>query len=312
MKIYYKILIISFLNISALTSCEDVVSVDTPNNEQKLVIDAQLNDGVGPQKIKVMVSQAYFDNTAPIPATGAVVKVTDNEGNKFEFIQKKSNDIPTIYFEWLPKAGEKFGKIGNTYTLEVDFKGENYKASTLMARVPKIDSLVFAFKDNSALPGGDANTVKKGYRPEFFARDPIGLNDCYFLKGVSYNKKDNKWNQDSELAVYDAAFQPGARADGLVFILPVRRSIAPKLLSEGDSIRVELYSISPAHYDFLRSAAQDAGNQGLFATPPANFPSNLINSNSKSTKKALGWFSASGLSKMQVVIDPKKATPNTD
>ena len=314
MKKVHVLLILISIAASALLSCEDVVKVDVPQNEEKLVIDAQLHNGGGNQSMKVMVSQPYFNNSPIPPATGAIIQVSDNEGNKYNFVQQLDKDSkPSLYFMWKPVNSETFGKIGNIYTLEIKYKGETYKSIAEMKPVPKIDSLTFAFKDNSALPSSDTKVEKIGYRSEFFARDLTGPGDCYLIKGSRYNKKENKWDAEDKLQIaYDAAFQPGARADGLVFILPIRRSISNKLLQEGDSIRTSLYSISESHFDFLRAAGQESANQGLFATPPQTFQTNILNANPNSSKKALGWFSASGLSKIQVYIDPKKASKDTD
>lgn len=292
------------------TSCEDVVTIDVPKNEIKLVVDAQLTDRAGTQTMKLMLSQAYFDNTPPPPATGAVAKVTDNEGREFIFTQRlDENNKPTIFFDWKPKADEVLGKIGNTYNLNVIWDGNTYAAETKVFPSPQIDSIIYVSKDFSNQPGFEGD-VKKGFRPEFYARDFKGEGNCYFIKGSTFTKKDKKWNQDNQTIAYDAAFQPGSRADGLVFILPLRRSITNKLLEEGDSVRTEIFSITEKHFEFLRAAQQDAGNQGLFATPPAQIPTNIVDLTSK--KKAMGWFSVSAVSKKAVVIDPKLASPDND
>lgn len=312
MKIF-KYLLYSTLTAFSLSSCEDVIDVDVPRNEEKLVVDGQLSNKEGIQFIKLMVSQAYFDNSKPSPANDALVKVTDSEGVIYEFKQRlDSLNKPTIFYDWKPKNSGKFGKIGLDYTLEVKYKGEVYTANSKMNRIPVIDSLIYVFKDNSGQPGGDADEPKKGYRPEFYARDLTGIGDCYFIKGYRYDKVKKTWKLQREEVAYDAAFQPGARADGLVFILPLRRSIATQLFNEGDSSRVELFSVSQSHFDFLRSAENEEQNQGLFATPPATFLTNIVNANSQSTKKALGWFSVSGFSKFTALIDPKKVSKDND
>ncbi len=308
-----KYLIISTLTAILLSSCEDVIDVKVPRNEEKLVVDGQLSNREGMQFIKLMVSQPYFDNSKPSPANGAEVKVTNNEGITYEFKQRlDSLNKPTIFYDWQPNSNVKFGKIGLDYTLEVKYKGEVYTANSKMNRIPQIDSLIYVFKDNTGQPGGDVDEPKKGFRPEFYARDLTGIGDCYFIKGYRFDKEKKTWKLQREEVAYDAAFQPGARADGLVFILPLRRSIATQLFNEGDSSRVELYSVSQSHFDFLRSAENEEQNQGLFATPPATFLTNIVNMNSKSTKKALGWFSVSGFSKFTTVIDPKKVSKDND
>ncbi len=292
------------------TSCEDVVQVTVPKNETKLVVDGTITNKAGNQSLLISLSQAYFDNTIPKPAIGAIVSITDNEGKIYKF---EANDPKNpILYTWQPKDGEILGKIGNTYTLKIDFEGEKYQAITDMKRVPVIDSLIYAFKDNSGLPSNSDTTIKIGYRPEFFARDLVGENDCYLIRGLQYNKKKNKWVNKQRQTAYDAAFQKGAGADGLVFILPIRRSISRELLVEGDSIRTEIYSISKEFFEFRRAADEEANNAGLFATPPGTIPTNIKNINPNSTKRALGWFNASAFTSYQVVIDPKKAVKDTD
>jgi hypothetical protein len=313
MKTDFKKYILFLFGAILFSSCEDVIEVKVPKNDEKLVVDAQLNYGGGRQIMKLMVSQAYFDNSAPKPANNATVVVIDNEGKKYVFTQTNDSlNKPSIVYEWKPKDNEPFGKLGNTYTLEILYNNESYMASSILKPAPKIDSLIYAFEDNSDRPGGDADKPKKGYRPEFYARDLKGIGDCYYIKGYRYDKEKKTWKLQREEAAYDAAFQPGARADGLVFILPLRRSIATQLFNEGDSSRVELYSIPESYFYFLRAAENEEGNQGLFATPPATFPTNVFNINSTSKKKALGWFSVNGLSKFTTVIDPKKASKNND
>lgn len=313
MKTYIKQLIFSVLVLFTLMSCEDVISVDVPRNEEKLVVDGQLFNGVGIQTIKLMVSQAYFDNDSPTPANDAVVKVTDNEGIVCNFTQRlDSLNKPTIFYDWMPAKAQIFGKIDKTYKLEINFKGETYESITTMKRVPKIDSLIYVFKDISKNPGNEADAVTKGFRPEFYARDLNGDGDCYFIKGYKYDNKTKKWEFESQQIAYDAAFSPGSRADGLVFILPIRRSISTKLYLAGDSSKVELYSIHKNHFDFLRAADNEKNNQGLFATPSATFLTNISNKNKSSAKKALGWFSVAGFSKFQTIIDPKMASKDND
>jgi hypothetical protein len=308
-KLITNALIVCSLYI--LSACEDIIKVTLPANEQKLVVDAQLHNGGGPQSIKLMLTQPYFDNSPPPPALGAEVTVTDNNGKIFTFVQKPdSTGKPSIIYEFTPKANEVFGKTGNEYTLNIKYNGNTYTASSKVHRVPVIDSLIYVYKDQSANLAANPDEPKKGYRPEFYARDPTGEGDCYYIKGYRYDKATKKWELEREEAAYDAAFQPGSRADGLVFILPLRRAIASQLFNEGDSTRVDLYSISQSHFYFLRAAENEENNQGLFATPPATFNTNIISSNP--SKKALGWFSVAGKASLQAAIEPKKASPDND
>jgi hypothetical protein len=72
-------------------------------------------------------------------------------------------------------------------------------------------------------------------------------------------------------------------------------------------VKVELLSITEAHFDFWTQLRQELNNAGLFARPAARIPSNINNVNANSTKQASGWFGTSAVSTMEVKIDKTKA-----
>ena len=80
-----------------------------------------------------------------------------------------------------------------------------------------------------------------------------------------------------------------------------------ELYRENDKVRVELLSITEAHFDFWIQLRQELNNAGLFARPAARIPSNINNANPTSTKLASGWFGTSAISSMEVKIDKAKA-----
>ncbi len=311
-NIFKKYTLLSTLAVS-IFSCEDVITIDTPKNETKLVVEALLNDNPTLQTIKLTISQNYFDNTEPKPATGAVCKIIDSNKNVYEFKQRTIEGKLTSYFDWLPtKTTPKIGNVGNAFTLDIAYEGQNYTSSASILPVTTVDSISYAYKENTT-PGPNSpnapegeEPAKKGYLPELFARDLKGLGNCYYIKGYSYSKANKKWTIDNSQLAYDAAFQKGSQADNLVFILPIRTAVSGKLLQEGDSIRAEIFSITEPHFYFIQAAKQEQSNGGLFATPPSQLPTNVFNK-ALGGKKAMGWFSISSRSTFQTVIDPKKA-----
>ena len=80
-----------------------------------------------------------------------------------------------------------------------------------------------------------------------------------------------------------------------------------ELFRENDKVRVELLSITEAHFDFWLQLRQELNNAGLFARPSARIPSNINNVNANSAKQASGWFGTSAISSMEVKIDKVKA-----
>ena len=97
--------------------------------------------------------------------------------------------------------------------------------------------------------------------------------------------------------------------DGLIFILPLRQALtSDSLYSAGASVGAELHSITNEAFEFLKQIREQAANGGLFAVPIQNIKSNVVNTN-PSGPKALGFFGASAVTRMETVIDPAKARP---
>ncbi|AWL09874.1 hypothetical protein HME7025_02025 [Aquirufa nivalisilvae] len=296
------IYILSILFITLLSSCEDIVQLESPKSNNYLVVEATLTNLAGPQKIMLSKSQAYFDNTVSPKISGAEVKVRDNMGQEYVFVEQK--DQAGTYV-WQPKAAtDILGKMGMTYQLSINWSNELFTASATMRRVPTIDSLLYQFDEASGRQRGD-NKPKEGYDAQFFAKDFLGLGDCYRVKTY---KNGKLYNDPSNISViYDGAFQQGAASDGLTFNLPIRRSISPELYLENDLIKVELYSISQDQFNFYSQARLELNNAGLFSRPAANIPTNIQNLNANSSLQGAGWFGVSAVSVFETKVDPKLA-----
>lgn len=281
------------------TACEDVVQLKVKDGISQLSVDAMINNTNQVQKIKLSVSQGYFDNSAFKPALGAIVKIFNEDSVAFEFRDPNNSGIYTF----LPKNNE-FNKIGSRYALYINYNGEEYYSIAKLNRVPKIDSITYEIESRPFTP---ENGPKDGFSPQFYAKDFEGEGDCYWIKS-SLNNKYIQNAQQLNLA-YDAGFSPGSKTDGLMFILPIRSNISNQLLSEKDTLRVDIYSIGVEQFYYLQGIQQISRNGGLFATPLSNLPSNLINLDSKSEKKALGFFGLSAVSSLETIIDKAKAKP---
>jgi len=302
MKPYY-LLVLLFL----FTSCEEVVNLPSPVSENYLVVEASLTNLNTPQQIILSRSQDYFDQTNVPKINGAEVVVTDTLGNRFNFREKVASS--GIYV-WEPSELQPtIGKIGTTFTLRVKWQNEELTAKARLNRVPPIDSILYQFDEANGRQSSDDNP-KDGYEAHFYSRDIRGAGDCYRVKTY---RNDKLFNDPSSLTlVYDAGFQKGAMTDGLLFILPIRRSISPRLYVEKDKIKVELWSISEDQFNFYSQARLELNNAGLFSRPAANIPTNIKNVNPASRLQGAGWFGVSAVSSLETVVDPKKARKGLD
>jgi len=286
-----------------LGSCQDVVDVDLEQGTPQLVVDAWLNDLDVTQKIRLRTTSPFFDNS-PAPAVrGAIVTVVDNNGTSFLFQDINDNGEYT----WEPTGGQTFGTIGNSYTLNVEFNGKTYTANSSMNRVPPVDSITWEFEE--ARIG-----FPEGIYAEFFARDPAGIGDCYWIKTF---KNGQFLNKPQELNIaFDAGFDQGAEVDGLIFIPPIRFTInrVPDTGDDavdtddlppyaiGDSIYVEIHSITQDAFFYWEQARiqMTLGDATIFAEPPSNVPTNI--SSSDASERPQGFFNVSAVSGLGVRV----------
>lgn len=304
MKIHSYIKNISLLAVAAvaLMSCEDKINPKLEHADPVLVVDAWVNNKPEDQLVVLTKTQPYFDNTNPPGVSGATVVITDNDGKAYTFVE--DSQVPGNYV-WRYQNNEVFGAVGKNYTLSVMVDGESFLSSCTMGRVPPIDSITYE-KDDRLGQSSDNQTF---YRAEFWATDPIGSGDTYWIRTY---KNGVLLNKPSELNIaYDAGGSQGADADGVVFIFPIRRGINAddkdpnddtKRLSPvepGDSLNVQINSISLAAFNYLNEVSEQTNRPGgfgeLFSTPLANVSTNIFNENPKGSP-VLGFFNVASVS----------------
>jgi hypothetical protein len=311
----YFILLLLILSIG-FSSCEKVIDVDLEEGESQLVVDGfitfyydsvALLSGVENQVIKLRKTAAYFNNSPAPPALGATVKVTDALGRTFDF-KDDNNDGDYTYTGpfLLSFTNPPLGFPGNFYQLDIKYKDQEFTSQAYMDSVPRIDSLKFIFQEQ-AIQGPD--TLKAGYTIDQLltrgsdgiltpTKDVKGEGTCYWFK--SY-KNDTLYNKPNQINLaYDAAFGPGS--DNVAFIPPIIFNLTPTRLSLNDKVNIECWSIGLPAYYFLTLAQIQMTNEGLFATPPTNVPTNITNKNKDSKIKAVGWFGAASISRITQVV----------
>ena len=195
-------------------NCTDVIDVDLLDTDPLVVVDAWLDNDKTIQTIRLRESNGFFDNSFAPVITGALVSVTDNNNVVFLF----EEDGNTGNYNWMDTIGIGFGAIGNTYNLSININGQLYNSSSTMNRVPIIDSISYEEFDPTF---GDIE--EEGWEAEFFATDPIGKGDNYWIKTF---KNDEFLNKPEEINLaFDAGFTGGSDIDGIPFIQPIREFI---------------------------------------------------------------------------------------
>jgi hypothetical protein len=279
-------------------ACETEINPTLNPAEEVLVVDAWLNDKDETQKIFLTKSQPYFDQSQPQLVDGAKVFVKDlNTGEVFPFVEEAD------YYSWTPD-GKSFGEIGHSYQLLVNVEEETYSAVASMGAVPEVDSVLFRYNPE------DFSFQDPYFTAEFTARDLPGLGDAYWIKAW---KNGTYLSRPSEINIaFDAGIFPSQPVDGEIFHQIIRRDFVNPLdeapenantylppYTIGDSLYVEIHSISPQAFDFLSQLITQTNRPGgfseLFATPLANVSTNIETISEGSNLKVVGFFNVSGV-----------------
>tara|TARA_R110002072_G_scaffold194247_5_gene351528 strand:- start:1036 stop:1917 length:882 start_codon:yes stop_codon:yes gene_type:complete len=292
MKLVRKPYLILFACISLLFSaCEDVIDVDLTEGRSQLVVDGFLTNDSSIQTIRLTRTANFFSNAPTPPFNGADVKVIGPGGQVFNFTSDGNGN-----YRYDPLTAGAIDSVGFNYRLELVYNGDNYIATSILNPVPVIDSMTYAFEEESI--GNE-----EGYFAQFFARDFAGRKDFYWIRGLKNGTYINAAEPSSLVLAEDASFG-GEGADGFVFITPLRGSITSSddPLQIGDVAGVELMSINKEVFNFLQQLTTQANNGGLFSTPPANIRPNIFDAAGQIQEEVLGVFSVSSVSRSQVLI----------
>ena len=287
-----------------LISCEDIITPELPTNDPILVVDAWLNNLNEEQKIILSSTQDYLDSTSSPSVSGAIVQVSDNLGNVFDFIES----VPGEYV-WQPTIlKNNLGDVGSSYTLNIQHDGKEITAQSTMNRTSTIDSVNFV---RGQFPEGS-------YYAEFWSREEAGIGDAYWIK--SYVNGIYQNGLDDIITCIDAgASSEGAVIDGIPFIPPIRRGITRfetddngdfiSPFNEGDSLYVEIHSVTYEAFDFLNKTSIQINRPGgfgeLFAVSLSNVPTNLqvVNDN---RFPVVGFFNISAVHGMGNTLDDEE------
>jgi hypothetical protein len=293
---YIKIGFWASFIVLAFSSCEDVISVEPEFAEDQMVIDAWIDNRSIPQEIKITRSQQYFDNSRPVGLDDASVSVARNDGEVFSFINQGDGR-----YIWSPQADEGLGDVGQTFTLQIDLGSESFTAQTTIQRVPTVDSITQEFRENEIF-------LDDGIYLEFFARDPSGTGDAFWVKAFKNGEFLNNASQMN--LVFDAGFDAGSQLDGIIFIPPIREFIneldeddIDTPWNPGETCKVEIHSLSLNAFNFLEIARDQINNggNGIFSLPLANTRTNITNNSGG--LEPLGLFNIAAVTSREITVE---------
>ncbi|MGJ5643021.1 DUF4249 domain-containing protein [Formosa sp. S-31] len=264
MKLYKFLAVIFIFSLSV--SCTDVVDVEVPTAEPRLVIEASLDWLKGTsgqtQTIKLSTTTPYFELDVPNAVTGAQVQVAKQSDNTiFEFTDNNDGTYTTTGFDAV---------LGETYTLTVVYEGEVYTATeTLLPTTPITQ--VFQSKD-----GGIFSDVLE---VNVYFNDPAEETNFYVLK-----YQDQSDDFPSLMDVSDEFLN----GNEVHLFFEKNGDDEEDEFQPGDVVDINLYNVSERYYNYIKLLnSQLSGNP--FAPPPVEIRGNCINETNPENY-AYGYF----------------------
>ncbi len=249
-----------------LTSCEQEVDLNLEEAEPRIVIEGWVDDMPGPYEFMVRRSGDFFGAPEEIPVTNAIMVLKDDMGGADTLVE----DWPGHYF-----SGHLQGQREHNYTLEAWVEGEVYTAENYL---PRINPFNYAFSFYSdTLPFGEGHYILVS------ANEPAGVGDYYQFR---IYRNDSLFNGPGDVFFTDDRFVDGQES---LFVFPYPHEV-------GDTVVVEVRSISNLTYDFLLTYFQQLnGGGGPFGSPPANLITNWDND-------GLGFFGTAAVIRDTIII----------
>lgn len=287
---YKKLYRLAFLVwvVAVFAACTDPIDVELDPGTPQINIDAFIEDQDVVQRVRVLNTTDYFDNESLSEVTNAEVTLADNTGNSYDFTYTEDGYYVSA------QNGSEMIKEGLEYTLKVTVGDKSFLATSYTVAPPPIDSLTF--EEIS----GDGPGALNGFIGAFWATDVAGQSNFYWIKAF---RNDTFLSDPNFLNIAQDAIQEGDAGDGLQFIPPIAQGITtfPDIYQLDDEVRVELHSITPGTYAFLSEARTQITNGGLFAEPPYNVRTNIVNTSGSEAleDQPVGWFSTSMVSSIE-------------
>ncbi|MBO3697482.1 DUF4249 domain-containing protein [Roseivirga sp. E12] len=273
-------LILTASLLMILMACEETVTIDTNELDERVVIEGLITNQQN-HYVKLTRTRSFYATGPADAIENALVSVSDNNGNTFQFVHNPTDD-PTQNGFYYPMNSFQ-GQIGSVYSLDVQVDGQQYNAQEELLPVTAIDSLTIIVNEEEF---EDPEEEGRFYEVLFYASEPQDRKDQYLFKFY----RNGEIVKDSHTDIYFSDdILLGEKIDDL--------EIAG-YYAEGEEVMVEMYSLTQEAFIFYSDLFNLLNNDGgMFSPPPANPRTNLSNG-------ALGYFQVSALDSESITIVP--------
>lgn len=250
--------------ILLLSSCEQVIELDLRDSDARIVIEGSITDEPGSCRVRVTQVVNYDAPNTPNTISGASVSIIDNG---VSYIMEETE--PGTYV--LPSLT---GVPGNTYQLVVIADGNNYNSICMMPQKVEIDTIYLDY---------EVFFIDTNLTTNFEFQDIAGVANYY-----RYIFEDNDKDNNRSILIDDDTFFDGQLAEQRIISFNDE-------IEQGDTIRLQLWSIDEAVHLYLKTLASVIDGASGQQAAPANPTSNIEGG-------AMGYFTAHTVSKRTVIV----------
>lgn len=256
------------------------MTIETNDLDERVVIEGLVTNQQN-HYVKLTRTRSFYATGPADAIENAVVSVSDDNGNTFQFVHNPMNNPEENGFYYPVNSFQ--GQVGAIYSLDVEVDGEQYTAQEELLPVTAIDSLtVIVNEDELADPEEEGRYLEV----LFYASEPQDRKDQYLFK--FYRNGEIVKDFPTDIYFSDDILL-GEKIDDL--------EIAG-FYAEGEMVTVEMYSLTQEAFIFYSDLFNLLNNDGgMFSPPPANPRSNLSNG-------ALGYFQVSSLASEDIMVTP--------
>lgn len=243
------LIILSVLSL-IWSSCQEVITVELPNQEPKLIVDAliRIDTTISSTLVTVSIRQTsdFFGEISPVSVDQITMSNLDNPGNNTDQVLDETEPGSGIYQQFF--STEELAR--DRWFLQINYQDEFYVAESLMQYSVPIDQLTIG---DGSLFSGDVTEILVRYsdiggREDYYLFD-YGNDDFFASEDVFYDGQQFEFSY-----FYDEQFNPG------------------------DTLTVSIMGIDRDFFNYMNLLReQSEGGFGPFATPAVSVRGNLIN-----------------------------------
>ena len=258
MKKYIYLLVVLILNVA----CEDVIDVEVPTEEPRLVVDALIRVDIDkqfiPVEVKLSLSSDFFNNNTPTSAESVVIQYEEYEGNRVidtrfsnlaELVPGSGIYTPDPNFDTDQRIPTNILDRNWVFNLLINHEGRRYLANTKYVPAVPIDSVI---QGDGTLFNDDETEVIITFTDDP-DRDSFYLFDLSLSEFLVTEDKFYKGQQFSFSYFYDQIFEPDTE------------------------IEIRLMGVDQTFFNYMDLLIEQTTNDaGIFSTPVATVRGNVF------------------------------------